>query len=214
MGYAVFPSEDVTAKARIRHAAFELIAEEGSRGATIRGIAARSGVSPGLVLHHFGSKQGVVASVSDWVLELLEGATADIPDAQDPASAHVARLAGFNQLVVDVPLLPAYLRRIMADGTPEGMDWFRSSVERTVADLRRREGSGVARPSKDRRAVATALVILGMAPVLLQPLIEHALEVDFDDGAARTRWHRATSEILTAALYPAQPGAPAPRAKR
>lgn len=203
MTYAVFSRDDVTAKVRIRQAAFELIAEKGPRGATIRGIATRSGVSPGLVLHHFGSKQGVVGSVSAWVLDLLESATADTADTDDPARAHEARLAGFDQLAVDVPLLPAYLRRTIMETTTEGVEWFRTSVDRTAADLERREKAGGARSSHDRQAEATILIVLALAPVLLKPLLERALDIDLDDAAARARWNRASSELLTSGpLYP------------
>ena len=53
-------TEDLTARARIRDSAFRLIATEGTRGATLRAIAREAGVSSPLVLHHFGSKQGVI----------------------------------------------------------------------------------------------------------------------------------------------------------
>ena len=49
--------DDLTARARIRDAALHEFGEKGYDGATIRGIAARAGVSSGLLRHHFGSKQ-------------------------------------------------------------------------------------------------------------------------------------------------------------
>jgi AcrR family transcriptional regulator len=65
------PTEDLTARARIRDAALEQFALHGFEGATIRGIAGAAGVSPGLVQHHFGSKEGLRRACDDAVLELV-----------------------------------------------------------------------------------------------------------------------------------------------
>ena len=47
---------DLLPRARIRLAALELFGAQGFDKTTIRQIATRAGVSPGLVIHHFGSK--------------------------------------------------------------------------------------------------------------------------------------------------------------
>jgi AcrR family transcriptional regulator len=51
---AVVTPDDLTARARIREAAFALIADQGVHGATLRAIARRAGVSAALVNHHYG----------------------------------------------------------------------------------------------------------------------------------------------------------------
>jgi AcrR family transcriptional regulator len=51
--------EDLTARARIRHAAIRLFADRGIDGTTVRDIAREAGVSPGLLRHHFGSKEAL-----------------------------------------------------------------------------------------------------------------------------------------------------------
>jgi AcrR family transcriptional regulator len=50
---------DLTTKARIRDAALDLFPRDGFAATTIRSIAEEAGVSPGLVVHHFGSKDGL-----------------------------------------------------------------------------------------------------------------------------------------------------------
>ncbi len=50
---------DLTTKARIRDAALARFPRHGFAATTIRAIAADAGVSPGLVVHHFGSKDGL-----------------------------------------------------------------------------------------------------------------------------------------------------------
>jgi TetR/AcrR family transcriptional regulator, regulator of cefoperazone and chloramphenicol sensitivity len=52
-------SDDLTAQARIRDAAIRLFADRGYPGTSIRDVARSAGVSPGLVQHHYGSKEGL-----------------------------------------------------------------------------------------------------------------------------------------------------------
>ena len=54
-------AEDLTTRARIRDAAIGLFGRDGFGPATVRAVASAAGVSPGLVIHHFGSKAGLLA---------------------------------------------------------------------------------------------------------------------------------------------------------
>ncbi|WP_248958830.1 TetR/AcrR family transcriptional regulator [Sphaerisporangium perillae] len=63
--------EDLTARARIRDAALQHFGEHGFERATIRGIADTAGVSPGLVRHHFGSKQGLREACDDYLVKMV-----------------------------------------------------------------------------------------------------------------------------------------------
>jgi len=59
---------DQTAAAAIRIAAMELFAERGYAEVTVRQIASAAGVSPALVIHHYGSKDKLRAVLEElWV---------------------------------------------------------------------------------------------------------------------------------------------------
>ena len=60
--------DDRTARAVIRDEALRLFAGRGPDAVTVRQIAAAAGVSPGLVIHHFGSKDGLREAVDQYVL--------------------------------------------------------------------------------------------------------------------------------------------------
>ncbi|POH57001.1 hypothetical protein CVS28_18190 [Arthrobacter glacialis] len=60
--------EDLTARARLRDAAIECFAAQGFEE-SLRAIAARAGVSAGLVRHHFGSKEQLRAECDATVLK-------------------------------------------------------------------------------------------------------------------------------------------------
>src|SRR5215217_1049449 len=73
---SVSPLEaDLTARARIRDAAVRRFAAEGF-GVPVRGIAAEARVSPGLVIHHFGSKEALRAECDEHVLQVIRDAKA------------------------------------------------------------------------------------------------------------------------------------------
>jgi AcrR family transcriptional regulator len=77
--------EDLTARARIREAALKHFAEEGYERATIRGIAQTAGVSPGLLRHHYGSKDALRKACDDYVFEMLHRLNAQI--LEDPSAS-------------------------------------------------------------------------------------------------------------------------------
>ena len=55
-------------RAQILRAAHDVAAREGLDGTTILRVAAAAGLSPGLVVFHFGSKRGLLLALLDWVL--------------------------------------------------------------------------------------------------------------------------------------------------
>lgn len=60
--------DDRTTSARIRDAAIVRFPIDGISGTTIRSIAAEAGVSPGLVIHHFGTKEGLRSACDEYVV--------------------------------------------------------------------------------------------------------------------------------------------------
>ena len=60
-------ADDRSTRARLRDAAVAVFARDGF-GATVRAIADAAGVSPGLVIHHFGSKDKLRAECDEYVL--------------------------------------------------------------------------------------------------------------------------------------------------
>ena len=54
---------------QLLEAAFTVAAREGISGVTVRAVAAEAGVSHGLLLFHFGTKERLVAELLDWLIE-------------------------------------------------------------------------------------------------------------------------------------------------
>lgn len=90
-------------RAALIEATLELIAEGGPAAATVRAIAARAGVTPGLIRHYFTTKEELVAAAHETLMtamtEASEAVLETLPD--DPT----ARLAGFVAGAVTAPVV-------------------------------------------------------------------------------------------------------------
>lgn len=84
-------------------AALELVAEGGLQAATVRAIAERAGVTPGLIRHYFSSKEDLTRAAYRHVMERM---TADNARALEGAPDDpVARLAVFVAASLRAPVL-------------------------------------------------------------------------------------------------------------
>jgi len=93
-------------------ATVRVLAERGAAGASVRTIAAAAGVSPGLVTHHFGGVDRLVAASYDHVAAQVAAALEVAVDAAGAAprarlGAYVA--ANFTAPIADPALLATWL---------------------------------------------------------------------------------------------------------
>ena len=71
---------------QILKAGYEVASRKGLEGLTVRAVAAKAGLSPGLVLYHFKRKDQLVRALLDWLLQsasLLEVSDA-VSHIEDP----------------------------------------------------------------------------------------------------------------------------------
>lgn len=81
----------------------ELVAEGGPQAATVRAIAARAGVTPGLIRHYFGSKDALLHAA---YTDLMEAMTARSAEAEAGVSAEPGeRLAVFVAAALRPPVV-------------------------------------------------------------------------------------------------------------
>jgi AcrR family transcriptional regulator len=168
---------DLTARARIRDAALLRFATEGFR-VPVRTIATDAGVSPGLVIHHFGSKEGLRRACDDHVLALIREnkrtVLRDEPGARSGPMDFLAQLATVEDYG---PVLAYVLRSLQAGG-----DLARSFVAHMIDDAQAYITEGVAagtiKPSLDEAARARYLVTQSLGTLLL----DHTLHPPADPG--------------------------------
>ena len=153
------PADDRTARARIRDAGVRTFGTSGF-GASVRAVAAEAGVSPGLVIHHFGSKDGLRAACDEHVLRVIREAETDAF-----ASAPGAMLAQLAELDQYAPLVGYLVQALLAGG-----DLASTLLARMTTDaegyLAEAVAAGRIRPSRDPAARAADLVDVGIGALL------------------------------------------------
>jgi AcrR family transcriptional regulator len=161
MRSAQHPAGDLTAKARIRDAAIRCLAAEGM-GASVRTVAAAAGVSPALVLHHFGSRAGLREACDAYVLgKVREDMTEVLGEATGGAFlAQLAQVEGYAHLV-------GYVLRCLQEGGELAALFVQQLAADAVGYLEEGVRAGMVRPSRDPRARARLVVELELGALLV-----------------------------------------------
>ena len=144
MRSAKTPTEDLTARARIRDSAIVYFGRHGFQSATVRAIAADAGVSPALVIHHFGSKDGLREACDGYVTDCID-------DLTGHASTHLQAtdlLDLMSRTPQLTPLVPYTIQAMTEGGEFAARLWDRL-VQDAQAYLRAAVAAGKVRPTAD-----------------------------------------------------------------
>ena len=178
---------ELTARARILTAAVRRFAVDGL-GAPLRTVAADAEVSAGLIIHHFESREGLLAACDQEILELTRSRKAAL--LSNGAAELLMQMAQAEDYA---PAVGYVLRRLQAGG-PMAAQLLDDFVADAVGYLRDGEEAGVIRPSRDPEARARLLTEMGLGALLLQlPAQRDHLDID-----ELPRWMRAYSERIIA----------------
>ncbi|MEU2178491.1 TetR family transcriptional regulator [Nocardia sp. NPDC019219] len=155
-------AEDLTTAARIRDTAIEVFGEHGFQ-VGVRKIAAAAGVSPGLVNHHFGSKDGLRAACDDRVLQLIRD---EKVKAITASSVKAGMLDALAEVEAYGPLV-AYMVRSLQAGGPMAESLFEHLVADAEGYLEKAVEAGRIKPSRDPAARARYLMMLNVGATML-----------------------------------------------
>lgn len=186
--------DERTAQARIRDAAVVRFAADGFGATTIRAIAAEAGVSPGLVIHHYRSKEGLREACDRYVLDVVSEKFAALEEGG-------STLESWASLVDERLPLVAYVGRALAEGGDAAaalMDTIVTMSEQTLADWER---TGRVRPSADPHARAVVLVAWDLSLVVLAEQIRRSSGIDPLDRDGLARLSLAASEVYAHGLF-------------
>lgn len=153
---------------RIRVAAISEFADSGFASTTVRRIADIADVSPGLVIHHFRSKEQLRSACDDHVfasiVETKRDGTIGLSFDMDALFGGQRMLTYMRYLLVSL-LDPSELGQRF-------FDHYIETIEQVIDDGF--EGFTF-RSSNDRRAQATAMATIGLTPFLLESRIRNVL---------------------------------------
>jgi AcrR family transcriptional regulator len=188
-----FDDPDRTARARIRDAAIERFAADGVAAANLKDIAAAAGVSTPLVLHHFGSKEGLRVACDEHVASVIKA-------QKTTAMAAGKGLDPFQAIrdAYDGTPVIRYLARTLADGSPAVDRLVDEMIEDSLGYMAQGVESGILTPAEDLRERAVVLCLWQMGALVLHEHVKRLLGVDLlDDGAGSAiKWARINAEIL------------------
>jgi AcrR family transcriptional regulator len=154
-------SADLTAAARIRDAAIEQFGEHGF-GVGLRAIAEAAGVSASLVIHHFGSKEGLRKACEEHIAEQIRNTKSEALQSNDPATwfAQMAEIEDY------APLMAYLVRSMQTGGDLANMLW-RRMIDNAEEYMEEGVRAGTIKPSRDPKARAKYLAITGGGGFLL-----------------------------------------------
>jgi AcrR family transcriptional regulator len=154
-------SADMTAAARIRDAAIEQFGQHGFN-VGLRAIAEAAGVSAALVIHHFGSKEGLRNVCDDFIAEEIRSAKSESLRSADPAT-------WFRQMAEIETYAPmmAYLVRSLQSGSELAKTFWRRMIDNAEEYIEEGVRAGTLKPSRDPKARARYLAMIGGGGFLL-----------------------------------------------
>ncbi|UXA16827.1 TetR/AcrR family transcriptional regulator [Mycobacterium sp. SMC-4] len=154
-------ADDLTTRARIRDAAVDLFGRDGF-DVGVRAIAAAAGVSPGLVNHHFGSKEGLRRACDDHIVQTVLDSKTESIQSSDPATW----FAQFAEIEEYAPLMGYLVRSLQEGGELAKMLW-RRLITNTEVYIEAGVQAGTIKPSPDPKARARFLAMAGGGAFLL-----------------------------------------------
>jgi AcrR family transcriptional regulator len=211
MGNMSVPVSDLTAHAQIRNAALEGFASDGVAATSIRGIAKRAQVSPGLVQHYFPSKSALVQAVTEYVVEIAVAALRDLPEDGSPIDVQQQLGDSVTASVREHPSALLYVARCAADGEPAALQIFDAFVVLVREHWKRLADRGLLRPDADLTWTTLQGVVLVLGTTLFKDAIERHLPAPFFAPEQLERWNTANNALFREGAYRTPPAENRPR---
>ncbi|MEX1249216.1 MAG: TetR family transcriptional regulator, partial [Acidimicrobiia bacterium] len=169
---------------------------DGFEGTTMRAIAEDAGVSAALVVHHYGSKEGLRKACDAHVVERIrtvKGEGIESDSLTDPSF-----MAGGFQIAE--PLM-RYLGWALATGSDAAALLFDEIVDESVrlTEMADEHGAMVAGP--DVRTRSAVMLSMQMGSLILQDHLRRYLDIDPLSPEGIMAISRATLEIFSGAMF-------------
>ncbi|MCU4295640.1 TetR/AcrR family transcriptional regulator [Brevibacterium permense] len=162
------PNSSPETAEKILTAAVAEFARHGFTKTTVRGIAAAAEVSPGLVIHHFGSKDGLRSACDEHVFERITESKAK--------NASYATMA--VQMMFDDPEMSTavdYLVKSLLDPSEHGQRYFDHYVDLVESYLTDGFAGYTFRQSEDPHGQAATIAVMALAPSILEHRLHSVL---------------------------------------
>lgn len=192
---SAYATDDRSTVARIRDAAIARFGEAGFDKATVRDIAADAGVSPALVLHHFGSKARLREACDDFVV--AEFTRSRIEAVESGETDPFAAMAGVQR---EQHLMRYFLQGLRDNSSGAGR-LFGALFEETLRLMEVSVEQGIIRPSENLHDVTAVLLAWQFGGLLLQEHVARILGAGTETLDMMPRFAWASLEVLTHGVF-------------
>jgi AcrR family transcriptional regulator len=171
-------------------------ARDGFATTSLRSIAKEAGVSPALVVHHFGSREKlveecIVKSLGLWVSEKQQfvdvSLSTSLAQWQSSIDKHGSKLQFFRQV-------------LLAGGEPANI-LFSRMVQESQMVIEAQIEKGQMRKVENRADLALLMTLHGLAPLMLQEQVNNHLGGSFMEPVLGARLAAANLEIYRKGIY-------------
>ena len=191
----------IDSKEHLIEVAVNVLAREGFAGSSLRMIAVEAGVSPALLVHHFGSRQGLIE-------EAINKTLGEWLDAKDVLTAEglTEALKQWPEVAEDGQTKLQFFKQLMVAGGKPAQHLFERMVFEAKSRLEVFQNQGLMKPMSDVESAAVLMASYALAPLLMGEQIKKVLGGDFFDPKVSERLALSSVELFGLSL-PAGKGA-------
>jgi AcrR family transcriptional regulator len=183
----------------------QLFGERGIAATSLRDVAKAADVSAGLIVHHFGSREGLIAAIDEAALREFreayyrsgeEGLPREGPALLQARAQQTARVMRERRDVC------VYLGRALVEATPGSARLFRLMIEGGRAGVGALAERGALREDTDLLWATLQHFFLIWAPLSFTALLDQeVLEGSLLDESNLQRWVAANVHLLSEGIY-------------
>ena len=194
-------NDDRTSAARLRDAAIEVVAEGGAAALTARGVAARAGVSQGLIRHHYGSMAALLEACDEHIAHLIRaGKEQAMAQGAGFDALGAVRATGSNHVM-------GYLAMRLGDDSPGINDLVDLIIADAVAYIEQGVEVGMMTPSRDEQARAAMVSLYALGSLALHRHLARHFDIDvrsadLSSQPGFSRYLLVQMEIFSSMLQP------------
>ena len=186
----------VETKERLIDIATKAFSESGFAATSLRSIAKLAGVSPALLVHHFGSRDGLIEQC------IMRGLGLWVAEKQSFVDVSLSTALAQWQGAIDKhgPKLQ-FFRQVLLSGGPAADMLFRRMVQEAEIMIRTEQSKGKMRKTENVADLALIMTLHGLAPLVLQEQVNSYLGGSFQDPVLGGRLAAANLEIYRKGIY-------------
>lgn len=187
--------QNKNSKERILTTALQLFSEQGFKESSVRAIAKKAGLAYSLIRRHYGSKDGLIKAVDEYVVEQFT-TPMDIP--ADLQASEILQFTNEQSMarIAKHPELLKYFRRALLEQNERSFGLFDHYFNMHMKNVERYKRKGALREGTDKFWLACTLMFLQLGPVLLAPYLEPKIGNSIYAPRVHQRRNRAYVNIL------------------